>query len=215
MERPEPVRLAEGQVAASGEVLARAFADDPLFVHVLSDPVERGRLMLPFMVACTQYGRLFGEVYVTSGAVVASAVWLPPGGGIRSEERNERAGLTAVIDTFSDGARARFTAAVHHLNAIREHARSTPHWYLFLIGVDPSRQGLGLGSQLIRPMLARADQDGVECHLLTEQGRNVPFYQRHGFEIAVDGELPEAGPHFWFMRRRPRAAASRPSGGGP
>ena len=38
MSLAEPVRLAEGQVAASGAVLARAFADDPFFTSVLSDP---------------------------------------------------------------------------------------------------------------------------------------------------------------------------------
>ena len=61
MKQPEPVRLVEGQIAASGEVLARAFADDPFFAHALSDPVERGRLMAPLMPACTRYGLLFGE----------------------------------------------------------------------------------------------------------------------------------------------------------
>ena len=69
--------------------------------------------------------------------------------------------------------------------------------------LDPARQGLGLGSLLLRAGLSRVDQDGVECHLFTEESRNVPLYQRYGFEIAVDGDLPDGGPHFWFMRRRP------------
>jgi hypothetical protein len=43
MRLAEPVRLAEGQVAAAGAVLARAFANDPFFTYVLSDPVERER----------------------------------------------------------------------------------------------------------------------------------------------------------------------------
>ncbi len=68
-----------------------------------------------------------------------------------------------------------------------------------------SRQGLGLGSLLLRAVLSRVDQDRVECQLFTDQPRNVPLYQRSGFEIAVDGDLPGAGPHFWFMRRRPQA----------
>ena len=38
MSLAEPVRLAEGQVAAAGAVLARAFANDPFFTCVLSDP---------------------------------------------------------------------------------------------------------------------------------------------------------------------------------
>ena len=57
----EPVRLTEGQVAASGAVLARAMANDPVFTYMLSDPVERERLMLPLGVGWTRYGLLFGE----------------------------------------------------------------------------------------------------------------------------------------------------------
>jgi GNAT superfamily N-acetyltransferase len=72
------------------------------------------------------------------------------------------------------------------------------------IGVDLARQGLGLGSLLLRAGLSRVDQDGIECRLFTEQPRNVTLYQRYGFEIAVDGEVPDEGPHFWFMRRGPR-----------
>jgi ribosomal protein S18 acetylase RimI-like enzyme len=184
-------------------MLARAFADDPLFTHALSDPLERERLMLPFMPAWTRYGLLFGEVSVTAGPVEASAIWLPPDAVIRTPERMERAGVTAVVSTFSDGARARFGATLQHLGRIREAPASVPHWYLFLLGVDPARQGLGLGSALLRAGLSRVDQDGVECQVLTWPPRNVPFYQRYGFEIAVEGDAPGGGPHFWYMRRRP------------
>ena len=84
MRQAEPVRLAEGQVAASGAVLARAFADDPLFTHSLSGPGERERLTPPFMTAWTRYGLLFGVVDVTAGPVEASAIWLPPSAVPRS-----------------------------------------------------------------------------------------------------------------------------------
>ena len=199
----EPVRLAEGQIAAAGAVLARAMANDPVFTYMLSDPVERERLTPPLMAAWTRYGLLFGEVYVTAGPVEASAIWLTPGVTTRTEEHRDRAGLTAVVSAFSDGARARYDAVVQDHDRVRGAAQSVPHWYLVLIGVDPARQGLGLGSLLLRAGLSRVDQDGVECHLFTEESRNVPLYQRYGFEIAVDGDLPDGGPHFWFMRRRP------------
>jgi hypothetical protein len=69
------------------------------------------------------------------------------------------------------------------------------------IGVDPARRSAwGL---LLRAGLSRVDQDGVECRLFTDQPRNVPLYQRYGFEIAVEEDLPDGGPHLWFMRRRP------------
>jgi hypothetical protein len=69
MSLAEPVRLAEEQVAASGAVLARAMANDPVFTYMLSDPIERERLMPPFMTAWTRYGLLFGVVDVTAGPV--------------------------------------------------------------------------------------------------------------------------------------------------
>jgi GNAT superfamily N-acetyltransferase len=160
--------------AASGAVLARAFAHDPFFTYVLSDPVERERLMPPLMTAWTRYGLLFGEVDVTAGPVEASAIWLTPVAAIgRTEERADRAGVTAVVSTFSDGARARYHAMGQHQRRIREAAPSVPHWHLPFIGVDPARQGLGLGSLLLRAGLSRIDQDGVECRLFTETPRNV------------------------------------------
>ena len=91
MSLAEPVRLAEGQVAATVAVLARAFANDPFFTYVLSDPVERERLTPPFMTALTRYGLLVGEVYVTAEPVEASAIWLPPS-LIRTEDQRDRGG---------------------------------------------------------------------------------------------------------------------------
>jgi ribosomal protein S18 acetylase RimI-like enzyme len=182
-------------------VLARAFADDPFFTHVLSDPVERERLLPPFMAAWTRYGLLFGEVYVTAGPVEASAIWLPPDAVIRSPERREQAGLTAVLNAFSAEARARFDAIVQHQGRIREAVQSVPHWHLPFIGVDPARQGLGLGTLLLRAGLSRVDQGEIECRLFTDEPRNVPLYRRHGFEIAAEGDVPDGGPHFCYMRR--------------
>jgi GNAT superfamily N-acetyltransferase len=163
-----------------------------VFTYMLSDPVERERLTPPFMTALTRYGLLVGEVDVTAGPVEASAIWLPPS-LIRTEEQRDRAGLTAVVSAFSDGARARYDAVVQDHDRVRGAAQSVPHWYLVLIGVDPARQGLGLGSLLLRAGLSRVDQDGVECQLFTEQPRNVPLYQRFGFEIAVEGDGPDGG----------------------
>jgi hypothetical protein len=118
MSLAEPVRLAEGQVAASGAVLARAMANDPVFTYMLSDSVERERLMLPFMTALTRSGLLFGEVYVSAGPVEASAIWLPPS-LVQTEEQRDRAGRTAVVSAFSDGARARRDAVVQDHDRVR------------------------------------------------------------------------------------------------
>jgi hypothetical protein len=52
-------------------------------------------------------------------------------------------------------------------------------------------------------MLARADHERIPCYLETFLARNVPFYQRHGFKVVVEGTVPESGLAFWTMRREP------------
>ena len=59
---------------------------------------------------------------------------------------------------------------------------SEPHWYLPLIGVDPAHQGDGHGNALMVYALAQCDRDHKPAYLESSNPRNIPFYQRHGFE---------------------------------
>ena len=59
-----------------------------------------------------------------------------------------------------------------------------------LIGVDPARQGRGLGSALMKHTLALCDAEGALAYLESSNPRNVPLYERHGFEVV--GEIRPA-----------------------
>jgi ribosomal protein S18 acetylase RimI-like enzyme len=78
-----------------------------------------------------------------------------------------------------------------------------PHWYLPLIGVEPNAQGRGLGAALLRHALERFDREGALAYLESSNPRNIPLYERHGFEIV--GEIRVgAAPVMTPMLRRPR-----------
>ena len=93
-----------------------------------------------------------------------------------------------------------FLARMHDLH---HSVMAGDHWYLFFIGVEPECQGRGIGGALLGPMLAHASHELIPCYLETFLARNVPFYQRHGFKVVVEGTLPESGLAFWTMRREP------------
>jgi predicted N-acetyltransferase YhbS len=60
--------------------------------------------------------------------------------------------------------------------------------------IDDQRRGLG--SRLVRPILERADRDGVACHLETADPANVPYYRRFGFEVVEPSlEVIPDGPN--------------------
>jgi ribosomal protein S18 acetylase RimI-like enzyme len=75
------------------------------------------------------------------------------------------------------------------------------HYYLEYIGVDPVHQGQGLGSCLIRHMIAQADAEGVSCYLENASPRNLPLYQKFGFKILNEQQI--IGFTTWFMWREP------------
>lgn len=81
------------------------------------------------------------------------------------------------------------------------HPRS-PHWYLAVLGTDPSAQRTGIGSALIKPTLRRCDTDGIPAYLESSKEANISFYQRHGFRVTQEIKVPQ-GPMLWAMLREP------------
>jgi ribosomal protein S18 acetylase RimI-like enzyme len=79
------------------------------------------------------------------------------------------------------------------------------HWYLQNIAVEPEEQGKGYGSLLIRAMTEKIDrEDRVPIFLETNKEKNLPFYQKHGFEILEHTIIPKTDVPLWCMLRNPR-----------
>ena len=84
----------------------------------------------------------------------------------------------------------RTQAQIEHLHA----GQSPPHWYLGYLGTRRGRQGQGLGTQLLREVLAGADTDGVPAYLESSNERNLPLYERNGFRVIGDLRHWATGP---------------------
>jgi predicted N-acetyltransferase YhbS len=115
------------------------------------------------------------------------------------------AGLRAYVATplRLREATSRFFAYGRSVDNVRGRAATGPHWYLAGIGVDPPEQRKGIGSALLQPGLAAAAEAGMPCVLLTNAERNVPFYERHGFEVVLEADTPDGPPRAWAMVARP------------
>lgn len=198
-------KLGAHQINDSGAALARAFHDDPMLEFILPDEAKRAGPATWFFTAATKYGHRYGHVFTTGEQVAGDAIWLPPGEAKMNPIRMVRCGMLLAPLKFGTGAFGRFMSLVNHMEHLHERDMPEPHWYLMVLGVDPPRQGQGVGSALIQPMLDRADAEGLPCYLETMKTKNLPFYQRHGFSVVVEDDLPKGGPHFWTMKRPAKA----------
>jgi len=192
--------LEESQIDEVSHVLTRAFFDDPMVMYIMPDEEKRKRSLPWFFKKAAQISKRYGEPFTTAGTIDRAALWLPPGKTILSLPMMMRVGMLAAPFKFGLPTFMRFMGVMNHMEHF--HKRDVPpeHWYLFVLGVDPDRQGQGVGGKMIAPVLERADKDRLPCYLETMKERNVTFYKKHGFEVIVDDTLKD-GPRYWTMKR--------------
>jgi GNAT superfamily N-acetyltransferase len=121
-------------------------------------------------------------------------------------DRAARCALDKVEAAVGSDAWGRFSRVMKLVEQVHRAAMPGPHWYLPLIGVDPSRQGHGVGARLLQAMLSRVDVEGLPCYLETFQPTNIRFYQQNGFEIVVEGRESESRLLYWAFKRPPARA---------
>jgi ribosomal protein S18 acetylase RimI-like enzyme len=181
------------------DALARAFQDDPGWSHLLPDPSDRTRrLRLFFETELSGIALAQGLVWTTE-EVVGAAVWAPPEGW--------RVPITATIRETPPMVRVfgrHLPLALRsRLRMEGRHPRKPPHWYLAFMGVAPEWQGRGLGTALMQPALEILDAAGTPAYLESSTPRSRALYQRNGFEVTGEFNLPSAGPPLWQMWREP------------
>lgn len=199
MNGPAPSRR---RIREIGDLLARAFCDDPFYAHIVPDPRARPASLAWFFRTATRYGATYGRVDATPGELAGVAIWLD---GRPTTLRMLRAGMAVAPFVLGFRGFSRLLRCMSLAEALHRRAAPGPHLYLLELAVDPARQGRGIGRSLLEPALARADARGLPCYLETTRASNVPIYERFGFRVVVEGQFPDGGPRYWTMSRPPRS----------
>ena len=176
------------------DVLVRANWADPAARWVWPDS-QRFLMYFPSFVRAFG-GKAFahGSAYYVDG-YIGAALWLPP-----DVHPDENALIALLQRTVSDQIQKDVFAVFEQMG--RYHPNE-PHWYLPLMGVDPSQQSKGFGSALLQHTLIQFDRDNKLAYLESSNPRNIPLYKRHGFDLLgtiQTGTSPSISP----MLRRPR-----------
>ena len=174
-------------------MLARAFYDDPVTAWFYPNARRR-------MVHATRFFQIRlrqladQELIFTTEDHAGAALWTEPGRW--REDLRQSLMLLPMLPVL-------LPRIVRSTRAVREIERChpvVPHFYLSVVGTDPDKQGGGIGSALLAPMLHRCDETGTAAYLESSKESNLSFYARHGFAVTERIELPE-GPPLWLMWR--------------
>lgn len=181
------------------DVLQAALWDDPLLNWMLPDDDTRSRRAAGLFEVLIQYHYLPMHSVWTTSDTAGAALWSPP-----EHWRIPLGTIARHMHTvlFSLGRNA--IRSLRLLDYVDGHHPTEPHWYLGVLGTNPPRQGQGIGSELLRPVLDRCDRDGTPAYLESSTESNIGFYARHGFVVTGEMRMAPTAPVLYPMRREPR-----------
>jgi GNAT superfamily N-acetyltransferase len=199
------IALARNDIQKSGGILGKAFQNDPAMLMM---PAESGaeeriessaKLFVNQLLACLRNG---SPMIVKDTTRILSAFSLYPPGTypIPLTEQIKMILVTVLkASLFSRQTWLALNRGIKLLDEMKKKHPKNPHYYLEVLGVEPSYQGKGIGSMILKSINEKADKEGVGCYLETAQPRNLPLYKRFGYQI-IDQKII-LGVTLWFMWR--------------
>ena len=197
-------QLSSERLREASEVLARAFVDNPATLALVPYPSSRRlRVLERVMRGFTRATLIDGDAIavIDGGRVAGVSLAFGP----RRYPLGMRARAWQAYGPIAAGPRTALSYAIADQYLAKLHF-TDPHWYLFVLGVEPELQGRGIGGRLLRWLGERAGEDGVPCYLETDKASSVRLYERHGFRVLVEETHARTGIHFWTMLRSVSAA---------
>jgi len=174
------------------DVVTLAFSVDPAARWSWADPHQYLEHFPRFIRAFGGKAFAHGSAHLVDG-YAGAALWLPP------DVHPDEAALDALMkSTVPERIQKDVFAVVEQMG--RYHPNE-PHWYLPFIAVDPARQGKGYGGALLKHGLVACDRDRSLAYLESTNPRNIPLYERHGFELLGTIQIGTSPPIFPMLRK--------------
>ena len=122
-----------------------------------------------------------------------AALWLPP--DVHPEEEPL---IKLFEETVADDLQDDMFAMFEQMGNFHP---DEPHWYLPMIGVDTFQQCKGIGSALMKHALSICDRDRLPAYLESSNPRNIPLYERFGFEVVGRIQVGSSPPVTPMVRK--------------
>lgn len=199
--------LGSSEIPAAAALLARAFDADPMFQFLYPDASKRAGWLKWMMGVTLRQGVQDGVVFAVDDgdSLAGTATCVDPGKWPLGGWSFVRAGF-ALPPSLPTWRSLREGVAVDR--AVLARHPPVPHWYIYVLGVDPSFAGRGYGGALLRHVTAQADAASAPAHLETTNPKNLSLYRKFGFEVTEEIVIGEAPPA-WVMTRPPVSLESR------
>lgn len=183
-------------------LLARAFENDPFFAHLFSKRKAKDHVKNLIRLLVLRNRTLDGLILTDHQENPSYVAFLDRPKNIRNVS------LMTMLKLSIESAVLAFQIPMNVLRFLSTYQKLTsssapnePHYYLTMIGVDPSVQGRGLGTQVLNEIHTIVDTSHppYPIALDTENRKNIAYYEGFGYTL-VDTKIIEGVEIFCMTR---------------
>jgi len=198
-------RLIETDMNKGGQVLGRAFKDDPIWTGHIKDPVKRAEILPQMFQFLLYMGNRFGDVLSPSENLEGIAVLF--------SRKYADVGLIRLVFSgliFKIGdILKKYSKDMKHIQKEmkivskdrKRLMKGRDYLYLNCLGVEPQLQGKGYGGQILKHIFEISTRKNVPLYLETETEENFRMYSHYGFKLIGERDFSGTGLHLWQMVR--------------
>jgi hypothetical protein len=160
------------------EILLQSFVDNKSINYIIKQDDKRISRIRELIEYSFEVCRLFGSVFINKQRNACALVLYPDKKRVSFKSVLLDAGLI-----FSATGVGNIFKAMKREAAIKKQHPKELLYYLWFIGVNPAEQNKGIGSALLKELIADSlSQKRVLC-LETSVERNLPWYKKNGLAV--------------------------------
>ncbi|MEM7591181.1 MAG: GNAT family N-acetyltransferase [Cyanobacteria bacterium P01_A01_bin.83] len=184
-------KSADCDLAQVVDLMTLAFSADAFVRWMYPDPQQ-------YLKCFPDFVRIFAGKAFEQNAVYhtdnysGAAIWFPP---------HSKPNVDALAEYLQQTISGQQQEKVFAMFEQTDHYHpNEPHWYLGMLGVDPSRQRQGYGSALLQLILKECDLANQLVYLESSSPGSASVYQLQGFEMLETIQIDDSPPLFPMVR---------------
>lgn len=175
------------------EILAKSFNSNSSVNYIIKQDSKKEKRIRALMDYSFEVCSAFGDVFLSDDKKACALIVYPD---------NKKATLKSILLDikliFQAVGFDNISKTLKREKLIATIQPKVPMTYLWFIGVDPLAQGQGIGSKLLQEIINYSNSNKRPIYLETSTVKNLPWYEKFGFEVYNEQELTY---HLYFFKR--------------
>jgi GNAT superfamily N-acetyltransferase len=160
------------------DILVNSFRDNKSVNYIIQQDRKKELRLRRLMEYSHDVCKLYGDVFITEDKTGCALIVKPD-----KKKATLKAIFLDIKFVINCLGLSNVKKAMSREAKIKSHHPEGLLYYLWFIGVDPNKQSQGIGSSLLKEVIAEGQKESRIICLETSTLKNIPWYQSFGFNI--------------------------------